>query len=458
MPRYWCRVCEKGGDAIQYVRERHKLTYAEALDRLGLAGGNGNGAAASAGPAPAILPRHDPAAAPSDGWQARAVEVCMTAEDTLWAPTGARALAWLRGERGLSDATIRAASLGYNPADVQNGTLDLRTGQMRQHDRADLLTKEAPVIYDPSATCPTWEAFLTRVMGGDAELIGFLQRAIGYSLTGDTREQVIFLLYGTGANGKSTFLETIRTLLGDDYARQVRTETLTDSNRGTGPTEDLARLKGARFVSARETEEGKRLAEALIKELSGGDTLTARFLYSESFEYRPAFKLFLGANHKPVIRGTDYAIWRRIRLVPFAVTIPPEEQDQNLGAKLAAELPGILTWAVRGCLSWQKNGLGTPAAVTAATAAYRMESDVLSAFLAECCVTNPKGEVQAGPLYTAYKSWCEDNGEKWMTGQMFGRRLTDRGFDKYADRTRHTFYLGLTLPAPATTKSASDRE
>lgn len=342
---------------------------------------------------------------------------------------------------------VRPGELDLDPwlLNVQNGVLDLRSGVLRAHDRANLLTKMAPVAYDPSATCPTWEAFLTRVMGGDAELIHFLQRAIGYSLTGDTSEQAIFIFFGTGANGKSTFLETIRGLLGDDYARQVRTETLMDGQRGTGPTEDLARLKGARFVSARETEEGKRLAEALIKELSGGDTLTARFLYSESFEYKPAFKLFLGANHKPVIRGTDYAIWRRIRLVPFAVTIPPEEQDKQLPQKLQAELPGILAWAVRGCRDWQQSGLGAPAAVTEATTAYRAESDVLSAFLAECTVADPKGEVQAKLLFEAYKTWAEDNGEKPMTAQMFGRRLTERGLDKYKDRKNFTFYMGLSL-------------
>lgn len=337
---------------------------------------------------------------------------------------------------------------------VANGTLDLRSGELRPHDRRDLLTKLAPVMYDPAAQCPTWEAFLLRVMGNDAELIGFLQRVAGYALTGDTSEQVLFLLHGTGANGKSTFLETLRALAGEEYALQIRPEALMIRNGETVPN-DIARLKGARLVSARETEEGKRMAEALVKELTGGDTITARFLRQEYFDFRPEFKLFLAANHKPVIRGTDYAVWRRIKLIPFTVTIPPEEQDKALGRKLLAELPGILAWAVRGCLAWQRDGLKVPPAVEAATTAYKLESDTLAAFLAECTTQDPQGETQASLLYAAYKTWCDDNSEKPMTGTLFGRRLGERGIDKYTDRARHTFYLGLTLEEK---ERASSRE
>jgi len=331
---------------------------------------------------------------------------------------------------------------------VLNGTLDLRAFELRPHDRSNLLTKLAPVIYDPSATCPTWEAFLQRVMGGDADLIGFLQRIAGYSLTGDTSEQVLFLLYGSGANGKSTFLETLRAMIGEEYALQLRPEALMIRKGETVPN-DIARLKGARLVSARETEEGKRMAEALVKELTGGDTITARFLRQEYFDFRPEFKLFLAANHKPVIRGTDYAVWRRIKLIPFTVTIPPEEQDKALGRKLLGELDGIFAWAVRGCLAWQRDGLQVPAAVEAATSAYKAESDTLAAFLAECTTQDGNAETQASKLYAAYKSWCEDNGEMAITGTMFGRRLGERGYDKYTDRARHTFYMGLALLASA---------
>jgi putative DNA primase/helicase len=199
-------------------------------------------------------------------------------------------------------------------------------------------------------------------------------------------------------------------------------------------------------VSAQEVEEGKRLAESLVKSLTGGDTVTARFLYQKEFSFKPEFKLIVAANHKPVIRGTDYAMWRRIRLVPFTVTIPEAEQDKQLGRKLQAELSGILTWAVRGCLDWQRDGLGMPAAVKAATDSYRAESDILAAFIAECTTQTPNAETQAGQLYEAYKTWAESNGEHAMTGQKFGRRMTERGFDKYR-RGSLTYYMGVGLLA-----------
>jgi putative DNA primase/helicase len=324
---------------------------------------------------------------------------------------------------------------------VLNGTLDLQTGQLRAHRRGDMLTKIAPVFYEPDADCPTWLAFLERIMAGDQDLIAYLQRVIGYGLTGDTSEQALFVFHGTGANGKSTFLEAIHEMLGQDYALRIRTETLM-VKQGDAVPSDIARLRGARLVSAQETEEGKRLAESLVKSLTGGDTVTARFMRQNEFQFKPEFKLFVASNHKPTIRGTDYAMWRRIRLVPFAVTIPEAEQDRQLCHKLQSELSGILAWAVRGCLAWQREGLGMPAAVRSATETYRAESDILAAFLDERTTTAP--EVAAGQLYEAYKAWAESNGEHAMTGQMFGRRMAERGFDKYR-RGSLTYYLGLGL-------------
>jgi putative DNA primase/helicase len=210
---------------------------------------------------------------------------------------------------------------------------------------------------------------------------------------------------------------------------------------------DIARLKGIRLVTAIETEEGKRLAESLVKQATGGeDKMVGRFLHHEFFEFKPTFKIFFATNHKPVIRGTDHAIWRRIRLIPFTVTIPEIEQDKELPEKLRGELPGILAWAVRGCLAWQREGLGTPEEVKRATANYRIESDVLAAFLAECTVQRFDAHIRAGEFYQAYKSWCEKNSERPITGTVFGRRLTEMGLDKYRDA--HGWqYVGIGLLA-----------
>ncbi len=324
----------------------------------------------------------------------------------------------------LSPEALDANSDLFNCA---NGTLDLRTGDLRPHDRGDLLTRRSPVSYDPDATCPLWDAFLLRVLGGSERLVAFLQRAVGYSLTGHTSEQVLLLLYGIGANGKSTFLETVRALLGD-YATQADFTTFL-KREGEGARNDLARLVGTRFVSAVEAEAGKPLAEALVKQLTGGDTITARFLFKEFFDFRPTFKLWLAANHKPTISGGDHGIWRRIRLVPFTVTIPEAERDPKLTAKLAAELPGILAWAVRGCLAWRAEGLGVPDEVKAATDSYRDEMDVLAPFLDEACMASPGSRITARELYEAYETWCTANGERPRSQKSFSLGLKERGFE-----------------------------
>ncbi|MBN1975953.1 MAG: DNA primase [Anaerolineae bacterium] len=327
---------------------------------------------------------------------------------------------------------------------VNNGTLDLRTGELLPHRRDDLITRLAPVDFDPDAQAPTWAAFLDRVLAGNQELIDFLCRAVGYSLTGSTREQCLFILYGTGANGKSTFTEAVRGLLGD-YAQQTPVDTLMIKRGQTIPN-DIARLKGARLVTASEAEEGQRLAESLVKQMTGGDPLAARFLHAEWFEFVPEFKAWLATNHKPAIYGTDNAIWRRIRLIPFTVTIPPEDQDRDLGRKLRAELPGILAWAVRGCLEWQRVGLGAPEEVREATKEYRAEMDRLGGFLDDCCVIDDKAQAGASELYLAYSEWCEGNGERAVSGTRFGRQLAERGFDK--ERTnRGNVYYGVGLLA-----------
>lgn len=330
-----------------------------------------------------------------------------------------------RSEEGIA-ATPGAFDRDPWLLNVDNGTIDLHSGQLRAARREDRITKLAPVVYDPNATCSTWLAFLDRVMDGKQELIDFLQRAVGYTLTGDISEHCLFLLFGSGRNGKSTFVETLSALL-SDYALTTSTDTLLVQRAGGIPN-DLARLVGARLVSASESEAGRNLAEALVKQLTGGDTISARFLHAEFFDFKPAFKLWFRTNHKPTIRGTDDGIWSRIKLIPFTQRIPDSEMDKHLPDRLLAELPGILAWAVAGCLAWQRHGLGTPEAVTTATSEYRAEMDVLATFLADRCTIGQDHRCTAKELYASYTTWAEENGEKVVSQRAFGLRLAERGF------------------------------
>lgn len=309
---------------------------------------------------------------------------------------------------------------------VRNGTVDLRTGALGPHDRLHLSTKIVDVDYDPDATCSVWRATLDTLFASNQPLIDYLQRAIGYSMSGSTREQVLHLCYGTGANGKSTVFDVLARLSGD-YGLQADFSTFLDTGTNRGPTSDVARLAGARLVRSIEIGENKKLNEGLIKSLTGSDIVTARFLYSLEFEYKPQFKLWLAANHKPVIRGTDYAIWRRIRLIPFEVTITPEQRDETLPGRLHDELSGILTWAIIGCQLWLLGGLQPPESVLTATEDYRSESDVIGAFLEDECDADHQYECSVSSLYSAYVRWSKDNGEYCMTATAFGRRLTERG-------------------------------
>jgi putative DNA primase/helicase len=259
------------------------------------------------------------------------------------------------------------------------GVFDLRSGERQPHDPGYYLTKIAGVAPDPSCSVTYFNSFLDRVTGGDAELVAFLHRVVGYALTGVTREHALFFLYGTGANGKSTFLNAITGAMGD-YCRIAPIETFTASAGERHPT-DLAGLRGARLVSAVETEEGRRWAESKIKALTGGDKISARFMRQDFFEFTPQFKLLIAGNHKPGLRSVDEAIRRRFYLIPFTVTIPPEERDADLLEKLKMEWPGILHWMIEGCLQWQLHGLAPPAVVTAATGAYLEAEDAIAAVM-----------------------------------------------------------------------------
>lgn len=329
---------------------------------------------------------------------------------------------------------------------VLNGTLDLRTGELRPHDPADLMTRLVPVDYDPLEDCPTFLTYLTHIMAGKTDLVQFLQRAIGYSLTGLTVERCMFILWGGGKNGKSTLLDTLLELLAD-HASRVNTDTLMATKYASIPN-DIAALKGMRFVFASEGEQGRRLAEAKIKDITGGDTISARFMRAEWFSFRPEFKIWLGTNHKPEVHDTSDAIWDRIRLVPFNVRIPPEEQDKTLKDRLLKEGSGILAWAVEGCLAWQRDGLQEPAEVIDATQQYRSAEDVIGRFLGERCEFHQHASVTKKALYGAYKSWCDDFGEKSITQKAFGMRLNDLGLDEAlagSGKDRSRIWLGLAL-------------
>lgn len=324
-----------------------------------------------------------------------------------------------------------------------NGTIDLRTGQLRVSNPADLLTRGTAVDYNANASCPRWERFLHEIFAGDIELDAFMSRFIGYALTGDTREHLLVIAHGAGCNGKSVLLETLKLVLGD-LAATAAFDTFTRARGDRGPRNDLARLRGARLVTASESGDGKRLDEATVKEITGGDTISARFLFAEHFEFRPEFKLLLVSNHRPRVDGGDDAIWRRLRLIPFEQSFEGRE-DRTLPGKLAEELPGILAWAVRGCLDWQQHGLGQAAAVTRATREYRGDEDTLGAFLVDCC--RGEGETTATDLRAAYEGWCLEVDEKPLTSRVLGRQLGRRGITARRGAKGARIYSPISLGA-----------
>jgi putative DNA primase/helicase len=355
-----------------------------------------------------------------------------------------RRKAFVEAATWIKDLNTTSDLLDTNPwlLNVKNGTIDVSTGEFREHRHADFITKVANVEYDPKADCPLWKQFIREIMDYKTDVINFVQTAVGWAMTGDISEQTMFILFGTGANGKSTFLNTIMYLLGD-YAIATPTESFMRKN-GDQNTNDIARLRGARFVTTTEAEQGRRLSEPIIKQITGNDRMTARFLYGEFFNFVPTFKIFMATNHKPVIKGTDHGIWRRIKLIPFTTRIEEEKQDKQLEEKLRAEASGILNWLLEGTARWQREKLKAPAAILNATEDYRGEMDIIGNFVKECCIQKPGVSIRVRELFKAYQDWCMQNNEHVCSERFLSLRLQEIGFQR--TRTAEArFWVGVAL-------------
>jgi putative DNA primase/helicase len=324
----------------------------------------------------------------------------------------------------------------------RSGTLDLRTGKLRAHRQSDLITHLVDIEYDPDAKCPTYDTALAKVFADNEPLIRFWDRLCGMALTGDVNEQILPILWGEGENGKSKLVEMLVDLLGPDLAMIAPPGLMVERRREAHPTE-RAVLFGKRLVVEVETDDGIRLNESLVKHLTGGDMITARHCNEDFWSFKPTHKLWLCTNNKPVIKGTDHAIWRRPKLVPFGVTFTDRDKIPDIGDRYRREYPGILARCVRGCLDWQKNGLGVPDVVKTATAQYREEQDTVGPFLAVCCVEGDSYQEKATVLYLAYCEFMRGFGRGPMTQHAFGRAMGRRGFKRTEDRI--ISYLGIGL-------------
>lgn len=315
------------------------------------------------------------------------------------------------------------------------GILDLRTGELRLHDRLAYCSKLAPVA--PGGECPGWMKFLDEITGGDPLLQDFLKRVAGYCLTGSTRAHALFFLYGLGANGKTVFVNALSGILGD-YATTAPIETFVESSQDRHSTE-LAKLAGARLVNASETSAGRAWDEAKVKLMTGGDKITARFMRQDFFDYVPQFKLVISGNHRPNLRNVDEAIRRRLHLIPFAVTIPAEERDTELSEKLKEEWPGIFRWAIEGCLEWQRIKLAPPDCVRTATEEYLDAENTIEHWISERCEVGSQHVDSAGNLFQSFGRWCQQEGEHEGSHKHFSQALTAHGFKKSKEGGQRVF-------------------
>ena len=327
---------------------------------------------------------------------------------------------------------------------VKNGVVDLRTGKLLPSTKSQMITKRANVEFDEDAQCPVWENALSQMMADDKDVVEYLQRSVGYSLTGDTREHLLFFLHGFGENGKSVFINIIQKLL-NDYAAQTPVATIMKKAKGSIPN-DIARLKGARFVSTTETEEDSHISDAEIKHMTGGDIVTARYLHKEFFEFKPNFKLWISGNYKPIL-GEDHGIWRRVILVPFEVTFDAKTRDDQLEDKLTNELPGILNWAIKGCLNWQNQSLkvNPPTKIANATNEYKTDNDRIDSWTYVCCDKDQSFSAKSSELYESFRNWATSNGETGMSHRTFSQKMVERRYTKKRTSAGIVF-IGIKLP------------
>ena len=327
---------------------------------------------------------------------------------------------------------------------VQNGYIDLKTGDLHNHDKEKYFSKIASIEYTDKIDYPLWDDFLMQIFDGNRELINYMQRAVGYSLSGSTEEQVMFILYGNGRNGKSVFLDIITEMLGN-YTTNIQPQTLMVKPMSGSANSDIARLQGARLVTTTEPNDGMRFDEGLVKQVTGGDKVTARFLYGDEFDYHPEFKLWMATNHKPIIRGTDDGIWRRMVIIPFNVQIPDHQVDKNLKYKLRREMTAILNWAVEGYQEWRRTGLNEPDLIKQQRGDYRREMDPVEQFIEDCCIRKDGERAKGSLLYQTYKEWATDNHQYMMNHIKFGKEMSNK-FQKITSNGVH--YIGIKLKHP----------
>lgn len=329
---------------------------------------------------------------------------------------------------------------------TESGYVDLSNGELHDHDIDKKFSHQTLAEYSDNVDAPLWDKFLNQIFNNDEELIHYVQKAIGYSFTGSVDEQCLFILNGRGRNGKSVFSNVVSDVAGN-YAKQMNVQTIVaKKNQSGSANSDIARLEGARIVTSSELNEGDRFDESLVKQLTGGDKILARFLYGSEFEYKPKFKIWMATNHLPIIRGTDDGIWRRIKIIPFNIQIPKEKVDKKLEYKLKAEYTGILNWIVQGAIMWQQEGLEDPEAVRQVIENYRAEMDPLDAFLEERCTTGQNYSIKAREMYDAYHEWAKESEEYKMSLNKFGREMSKKLLR--VKRRDGWYYVGLKLKEP----------